>query len=149
MVSIILKGLDGLLELIGGLLLIAVGPTTINRVIADLTRHELSEDPHDFVATRLMHFGNGLTGSAVHFAAAYLLVHGLVKVVLVVALLRNQLWAYPWLIITLIIFIVYQLYRIALVPTAGLIALTLFDAVVVWLTWREWRKRRGRTAASS
>jgi hypothetical protein len=35
------------------------------------------------------------------------------------------------------------------VPTAGLIALTLFDAVVVWLTWREWRKRRGRTAASS
>ena len=149
MVSIILKGLDGLLELIGGLLLIAVGPTTINRVIADLTRHELSEDPHDFVATRLMHFGNGLTGSAVHFAAAYLLVHGLVKVVLVVALLRNQLWAYPWLIITLIIFIVYQLYRIALVPTAGLIALTLFDAVVVWLTWREWRKRRGRTAAPS
>ena len=149
MVSIILKGLDGLLELIGGLLLIAVGAATINRVITDLTRHELSEDPHDFVATRLMHFGNGLTGSAVHFAAAYLLVHGLVKVVLVVALLRNQLWAYPWLIITLIIFIVYQLYRIALVPTAGLIALTLFDAVVVWLTWREWRKRRGRTAAPS
>jgi uncharacterized membrane protein len=109
----------------------------------------LSQDPHDFIATRLMHFGNGLTGSAVHFAAAYLLVHGIVKVVLVVALLRNQLWAYPWLIVTLIVFIVYQIYKIALEPTAGLIALTIFDAVIVWLTWREWRKRRARTTVTA
>jgi uncharacterized membrane protein len=34
-----------------------------------------------------------------------------VKVFLVVALLRNKLWAYPWLIITLVVFIEYQLYR--------------------------------------
>jgi uncharacterized membrane protein len=61
-----------------------------------------------------------------------------------VALLRNKLWAYPWLIVTLVVFIGYQLYRIALVPTAWLIALTVFDAFVVWLTWREWRKPRRR-----
>jgi uncharacterized membrane protein len=149
MVGIILKGLDGLLELIGGLLLVAVSPATINRGITWLTQHELSEDPHDLIATRVMRFGTGLTGSAVHFAAAYLLVHGIVKVVLVVALLRNQLWAHPWLIVTLIVFIVYQLYRIVLVPTVGLIALTIFDAVIVWLTWREWRKRRIRPAGAS
>ena len=141
-VSIILKGLDGLLELVGGVLLFAVTPATINHVIARLTQHELSEDPHDFIATRLMHFGNGLTGAAVHFAALYLLVHGIVKVVLVTALLRNQMWAYPWLIITLVVFIGYQLYRIALEPTGALIGLTIFDAFVVWLTWREWRKQR-------
>jgi uncharacterized membrane protein len=141
-ISIILKGLDGALELIGGLLLLAISPATINHLIARVTQHELSEDPHDIIATRLLHFGAGLTGSAVRFAAAYLLVHGIVKVVLVVALLRNQLWAYPWLIVFLIIFIVYQLYRIALQPSTGLIALTIFDAFVVWLTWREWRKQR-------
>ena len=141
-VSIILKGLDGLLELIGGVLLLAVSPTTINHLINRLTQHELDEDPHDVIATRLLHFGNGLTGSAVRFAAAYLLVHGIVKVFLVAALLRNKLWAYPWLIITLVVFIGYQLYKIALDPTAWLIALTVFDAFVVWLTWREWRKQR-------
>ena len=32
------------------------------------------------------------------FGAVYLLTHGLVKVVLVVALLLNKLWAYPWMI---------------------------------------------------
>jgi uncharacterized membrane protein len=71
-----------------------------------------------------------------------------VKLFLVGALLRNKLWAYPWLIITLIVFIAYQLYKIALDPTAWLIALTIFDAFVVWLTWREWRKQVGRAATA-
>jgi uncharacterized membrane protein len=90
-VSIIAKGLDGLLELVGGLLLLLVTPATINRIVTDLTQHELSEDPHDLIASHLLHLSNGLTGSAVQFAAAYLLLHGIVKVVLVVALLRNKL----------------------------------------------------------
>jgi Predicted membrane protein (DUF2127) len=55
-------------------------------------------------------------------------VHGAVKVVLVVAQLLNKLWAYPCMIIVLLIFIGYQLYRIVLQPGAGLIALTVFDA---------------------
>ena len=56
----------------------------------------------------------GLTGSAVLFGAVYLLTHGLVKVVLVVALLLNKLWAYPAMIAVLLLFIGYQLYRIVL-----------------------------------
>ena len=41
----------------------------------------------------------------------------------------------------LLLFIGYQLYRLVLSPTFGLSALTIFDAVIVWLTWREWRKQ--------
>ena len=140
-IGIILKGLDGILETIGGLLLLAVTPATINRLAEWLTQHELSEDPHDFIASHLLGYAHGLTGSAVTFAAVYLLLHGITKVVLVGALLRNQIWAYPWMIGFLLIFIVYQLYRIVLSPTFGLTALTIFDAFIVWLTWREWRKQ--------
>jgi uncharacterized membrane protein len=61
-------------------------------------------------------------------------VHGIVKVVLVLALLRNKLWAYPWLIGVLLIFIGYQAHRIVLSPTLGLIALTGIDVVIVALT---------------
>jgi uncharacterized membrane protein len=64
-----------------------------------------------------------------------------VKVVLVAALLKNQLWAYPWTIAFLGAFIVYQLYRLRLRPSVGLMALTIFDAVIVWLTYREYRKQ--------
>ena len=54
------------------------------------------------------------------FGAIYLLTHGAVKVGLVIAILLNKLWAYPCLIIVLLIFIGYQLYRIALEPSAAL-----------------------------
>ncbi len=143
-VSILLKGLDGILELIGGLLLLFVTPEDLNWVVVRLTQHELSQDPNDYFANRLLHLGGALTQSTVRFAALYLLLHGIVKVVLVAALLRNKLWAYPWLIAFLIAFIVYQLYRLALAPSTWLVLLTIFDVIVVALTWREWRKQRVR-----
>jgi uncharacterized membrane protein len=140
-IGIILKGLDGILETIGGLLLLVVTPATINRLTVLLTQHELSEDPNDFIAGHLLQYAHDLTGSAVTFAAVYLLLHGVTKIVLVAALLRNQIWAYPWMIGFLLIFIGYQLYRLVLSLTFGLSALTVFDAVIVWLTWRVWRQQ--------
>jgi uncharacterized membrane protein len=141
-VGITLKGLDGLLEVVGGLLLLVVSPATIDRLARTLTQHELSEDPHDLIATHLLHYTGALTGASVRFGALYLLLHGAVKIVLVTALLRNQLWAYPWTIAFLLAFIAYQLYRLTFAPSLGLVVLTVFDAVVAWLTWREYRKQR-------
>ena len=141
-IGIIAKGLNGLAELVGGLLLLFVTPSSIHHVVASLTQGELSEDPHDVIAHYLLHTANGLTGGALFFGALYLLTHGAVKVVLVVALLLNKLWAYPCMIVVLLIFIGYQLYRIVLDPGAGLIALTIFDALIVALTWREYRRQR-------
>ncbi len=140
-VGIILKGLDGLLEVIGGLLLLLVSPATIDRVVTSLTQHELSEDPHDFLATHLLKTAHGLTGSALLFGAVYLLSHGAVKVILVAALLKNELWAYPWMIIFLGVFIIYQVYRLSFRPSVGLSALTVFDALISGLTFREYRKQ--------
>jgi uncharacterized membrane protein len=140
--GIIAKGINGAAEIVGGLLLLFVTPDQIYSLARAITQGELSEDPHDVIATYLLHTANGITGSAVLFGAIYLLVHGAVKVVLVTAVLLDRLWAYPWLIGVLIAFIAYQLYRIALQPSAGLIALTVFDALVLALTLREWRVQR-------
>ena len=136
-IGIIAKGINGLAELVGGLLLLFATPGSIHHLVAALTQGELSEDPHDVIARYLLHTADGLTGSAVLFGAVYLLLHGGVKVGLVIALLLNRLWAYPCTITVLLIFIGYQLYRIALQPSLGLVALTVFDAVIVVLTWRE------------
>ena len=76
LVGIVLKGLDGVLEVVGGLLLLVLSPATIDRLTMALTQHELSQDPHDFIATHLVHATSGLTGSAVQFGAIYLLSHG-------------------------------------------------------------------------
>src|SRR5579859_5424885 len=50
LIGIVLKGLDGVLEVAGGILLLLVSPGTIDRITGALTQHELSEDPHDFLA---------------------------------------------------------------------------------------------------
>ena len=141
-VSIILKGLNGVVEVIGGILLLVVSPAMIDHAAVVFTRAELSEDPHDFVAHHLLQTTHGLTGSALGFGAAYLLAHGLVKVVLVLAVLRDKSWAYPWMIAVLVAFVAYQVYRIALQVNWWLIALTVFDLMIIALTWREWRHRR-------
>jgi uncharacterized membrane protein len=141
-IGIVLKGLDGALELLGGLLLLLVTPSTIDRVLRTLTQHELSEDPHDFVATHLLHAAGKVTAGSLRFGAVYLLLHGVVKITLVAAVLRNRLWAYPWMIAFLLVFIGYQLYRMTFAPPVGLVALTVFDAIVVGLTMREYGKQR-------
>lgn len=141
-ITLILKGLDGLLELVGGVLLVLVSPDQINSIVRFLTQHELAEDPNDFVANHLVNAASGLSSSATIYGAIYLLVHGLVKVLLVIAVLRDRLWAYPWLIAFLVIFIGYQIYQISVQISLGLILLTVFDLFIVWLTVIEYRKRR-------
>ncbi len=146
-VSLILKGIDGVLELIGGILLLVVTPAQIGAVAQFLTQHELSEDPHDLIANSLLHFTGSLSVSASLFGAVYLLLHGAVKVVLVWAVLRDQLWAYPWMIAFLLVFIAYQCYQLVVGFSWGILLLTLFDIFVTYLTWREYGIHRARRAA--
>jgi uncharacterized membrane protein len=144
-VGLILKGLDGILEVIGGILLLIVTPHAIAHFVHDLTMHELSEDPHDFIARSLVHATGHLSGSATTFGAIYLLSHGAAKVILVGLVIKRKLWAYPWLIVLLLAFIVYQIYRIAAVRFSwGLTALTIFDAALVWLTGREYQVQKAK-----
>ena len=139
-ISISLKGLDGLLEVVGGILLLLLSPARLTSIITLVTQHELSQDPHDFIATQRLSYAHTLSASVLLFAAVYLLAHGIVKIVLVVALLKEQLWAYPWTIGFLVIFILYQVYRLVLHVSVWLIALTVFDCFVVLLTVLEYRK---------
>ncbi len=110
-VGLVLKGLDGVLEVAGGILLLFLSPQAIQHLARMLTAHELSEDPHDLIARYLLHTTAHLNTAVTIFGAIYLLSHGIAKIVLVALVLRGKLWAYPWLIVLLLAFISYQLYR--------------------------------------
>ena len=138
-ITVLLKGLDGILEVAGGLLLLVISPATIDRFAAALTQHELSQDPHDFLASHLLRLTSDLHSTRL-FGALYLVSHGLAKVVIVGGLLRQKRWAYPVALIFLGGFVVYQLYRITFAPSIGLVLLTVFDLLIIWLTWREYRR---------
>ena len=131
--SIIAKGIDGVIEIVGGFLLFFVAPDRINAAIRLLTQHELSEDPRDLIATYLL---KGVT----MFAAAYLLWHGVVKAGLVTALLLESRWAYPAAIVAFFLFLVYQLYRYTHTHSPALLALSIVDMLVIALTWIEYKR---------
>lgn len=144
--GIVFKGLDGVLELVIGTLLLFIPPARLRDMAVLVTQPELTEDPNDFIANHILRGAAGLTDHVVFFAALYLLAHGVVKVVLVVALLREKLWAYPWMVAVLALFVLYQLYQLTMAPSAGLVALTLFDMLMIVLTWHEYRRHRSRRA---
>src|SRR6266404_1942285 len=110
-IGVVLKGVDGVLEIIGAGLLFFVKAETLNAWLRFLTEHELSQDPKDAIANYLVSAGHRLFSGALVFAAVYLLAHGVVKILIVGGLLKNKLWAYPLGIIVFTAFVFYQLYR--------------------------------------
>ena len=138
--SVIAKGIDGALEIVGGILLFFVSPDRISAVIRAFTQHELSEDPRDLVATYLLNSTHSITKGVTMFAAAYLLWHGIVKVGLVAGLLLKRRWAYPTAIVAFLLFVVYQFYRYIHTHSSSLLALSIVDMLVIILTWIEYKR---------
>jgi uncharacterized membrane protein len=146
-IGLLLKALDGLVEVLGGVLLLIVNPAQINHWAERLTRGELSQDPHDFIANHILKTAHSLTGSALVFGAVYLLSHGIVKLVLVVEVWRDHMWAYLALIGVTALFVVYQLYRIIDKFSLWLTLLTVFDLIIIYLTTVEYRRQKARLAS--
>ena len=146
-IRILFKGLDGVLEIVGGVLVFLIRPETIGRLIIVLTQHELSEDRHDIIASHLVRVAHQFSAGSQGFAGVYLLSHGAIKVFLVEALFRGRRWAYPTAIVFFMLFITYQMYRYSLQPSMGMVVLSVLDVIVIVLTWLEYgRLERARAA---
>jgi uncharacterized membrane protein len=141
-ISVITKGIDGVLESISGVLLFFISTEQMRNITRILTLHELSEDPHDIIANYLLTSSQHLTDSAKTFSAVYLLWHGVVKVGLVAALLLRKRWAYPSAILAFSIFLAYQLYRYSHTYSSELLVLSAIDVLLIILTWLEYRRLR-------
>ena len=112
-VSIYLKSLDALAELVGGVLLLVVSPHFIDRVTDDLTKHALSKDPHNSIASFISHAGHNLAHNSRLYGGLYLAIHGIIKMIpVIIGVIKEKLWAYPWLMIVLFGFICYQIWDI-------------------------------------
>ena len=141
-IGVLLKGAHAAIECAGGIMLALVSTGAIVKLVNALTQEELIEDPKDFVATHLLAYAQSFSVSQKHFYAFYLLGHGVVKLLLVIGLLNGKYWAYPASLIVLSLFVVYQLYRFSYTHSVGLIVLTLFDLVVMFLIWHEYKLMR-------
>jgi len=143
-VGVVLKGLDGVLEIVAGFFLLVVPLRDIRHFLVWVTGKELSQDKNDVIANYLVHLANTLSVKSYQLTIAYLLVHGFVKVFLVYMLLRRRLWAYPTAVAVFAAFGVYQIYQYTYSHSPFMLALTVLDVAVIVLTAWEWRILTGR-----
>jgi len=139
--GILIKGIDGLIELATAIALIFLSPHRLQGLVVLATHRELVRDPNDFISNFLIHASHDFTNSARLFFIIYLTIHAAIKIVSVVGLLRNKIWAYPFSLISLSILTLYQIYDILFGEGSFVvIALTIVDVVILALIWREYQK---------
>ncbi|WP_369252045.1 DUF2127 domain-containing protein [Geodermatophilus amargosae] len=142
--ALFLKGLDGAVELLAGLALLVAGPRPLAGLLRRVVEHHLLGSPHGALAERLAAGEAALGGGDRTFAVLYLTLHGLVKLGLVVALLREVLPAYPVAAAVLGLFCAFEVYRAVDRDAWSMWAAAALDLAVVVLVLREYRRLRSR-----
>lgn len=143
-IGIWFKGIDGALELIGGILLLVFSPRAINNWISAITQHELQEDPGDWICNMLRRSGSHLWGHGHFIGAIYLLGHGAIKVFLVAGILRGKLWYFPTAMVVIGIFILVQATRLCFRFSWPLLIATSIDVIIIFLIWHEYHRAKRR-----
>ena len=140
--SLVIKGVLAVGETIVGILAYFVTQNFLLSVITLLAHDELSEDPKDFISNYLIKTAKNLSPHSQHFAAFYLVSHGIIKLWLVSGLMRRKLWYYPTSLGVFGLFIIYQIIRFASTHSIWLLIITVLDLFVIALTWHEYRYLR-------
>lgn len=141
-IGVAIKGIDGLIETIGGLVFLCLSGGKIREFVLSLTHTKLMHDPDDKIASSLQHTFSGFSPGTKWFVGAYLLGHGVIKLALVVGLLRRKLWIFPFAIVALLGFITFQIFHLFHKPSITVTVLACLDAIVVVLVWHEYRVER-------
>ena len=144
--GLLLKGLSGGFEFLGGLLFLIFSPDQIHRFAVFLTHWELFESPNSKISHMLLNTTQHITNGSRLFLIIYLWIHALIKLIAVIGILKNLLWAYPFSLISLGALMLYQVYDIIFIKASlGMIGLTIFDIFILWMISVEYKKFKDRT----
>lgn len=141
-IGLIAKLIVGIFETAGAVLLTFIPAHDLVRTVDALIRH--IPLTHSAAVSRWLNEGLLQPNHAHLYAVLYLLIHGVAKIVLVLLVWRGRLWAYPALIVVFGLFVGYQVYRILIAISLGMVLLTVVDIVLIVLTWHEWRRAKRR-----
>jgi uncharacterized membrane protein len=141
-VALLLKGLNGIVELAGGALTLFVPLRTVNQMVLRLTASEIEDDPNDWLANTLIDAAEKLSMGTKEYASFYLLAHGAVKVFLVYSLWREKIWAFPVGLSLIGALVCYSLYRFTHTHAVSLLFFAAIDLIIMWFIWREYLVRR-------
>lgn len=148
LVAILIKGIDGALEGLAGMIIVIAGRQRLDEWVLRLTAPELA-GRHP--ALHAIQRGAERLAEGPHaFLIFYLLVHGLVKVGIVIALFKGGgRWVFPVASLILAGFVMYMSWRLTIRWSDWLLGFAIFDLVTLALVLIEWRSRQLLESTSS
>jgi uncharacterized membrane protein len=145
--SLVIKGGLCSAEFLGGLGLLIAPNVLIARFVYWLTHYEIAEDPTDTLAAWTQRAMESFPVSTQGFYGWYLLLHGGLKLGMVVMLWARILWAYPAAMVVLSGFVIYQLFEFVHSGSPFLLLLAVFDLFMIGLIWQEYKAMKAKRAA--
>lgn len=151
-----IKGIDGLVELVVGLWLI-FEPRTPHRLLQKAAQEagEHNGTIFHFIEKEVIHLDDQITGKVLAFIIAFLIIHGVVKLVLVYCLFKKIHWVYPYALAVLFVLLGIQVTPLFRNPAdVPLWLFTILDVAIIYLVWGEYQdvkesnSRRDRESAS-
>jgi uncharacterized membrane protein len=142
LIGIWIKGFDGILELVGGLIFLFGSPSWLSHEIVHIAQHAFHHDPGNFIANGLRTLAANMSVDAKFIGAIYLFANGFVKVLIAVGILRRKLWCYPAGIAVIGLLICLQSIRLCFHFSHLLLFGTALDVVIVLLIAHEYHRAR-------
>ena len=139
-ITILIKGISGLLEIMFGFLFIFLDRQTIYNLLIGASHRKVISHSGHFAADYLVRQANNFSLNTKYFIAFYFLFYGAMNLFLIISLLRGKMWAYPAAMVFFVIFIVYQFYRFFMRHSGLLLFFAIFDIFLVALTWFEYER---------
>ncbi|MBI2743904.1 MAG: DUF2127 domain-containing protein [Chlamydiales bacterium] len=137
--AIILKGIDGLLEFVGGLFFVFLKKQGVLDSISKVLHYNLFKISNESVLDFVDYMSQMLSTSTFIFISAILIGNGVVKMLVSVGLLLRKFLAFIVAIVFLMLLLVYQIVECFYTPSLVLDMFTLFEALVIYVIWREYR----------
>jgi uncharacterized membrane protein len=139
--AIAIKGLDGAVEFVAGLIIALVGSRQVYHFAIWATAPEIARHPDSHAVHAIRHGAYNFAQHPHRFVIIYLLVHGLLKIGLVINLFIEHMWIFPVSTAVLLGFIGFMSFKLAAHWSPWLFAFALFDGVTLALVLNEWRMR--------
>ncbi len=135
-----LKALNAVVEIIGGFFMTFISHYWVNRFILMIALPELSEDPDDPLMNYLITFGQNFSSSSQHLVGAYMLLHGITKLVIIVLLLERKLWAFPVGVAVFGLFIIFELFSYIHGHSLIMLFIVIFDVIILAMIILEYQR---------
>ena len=144
-IAILLKGLNGLFELAGSLILFFFASKPVTAAMQFIFYNELAHDKDDLIANFVVNLLGEMSRSTRLFSATVLLILALINLCLVIAIWKEKYWIYPSVAIVIILLVIYQIFRFSHTGSIILFLWTILDIIIVYLLIREYIYHRNKS----